>query len=276
MVRSYLRWRRLWGSLIGLIDAAVTGIWLGLLRPAHLERLDTLYYNGHAKYRDETYNQSGLFRWESAAIDEYFASARRLLVTSAGGGREVLALLGMGYEVDAFECNPHLAGCANRLLAGAGYAARVLEAERDRCPRLEGPYDGVVVGWAAFMLTPGNDRRIRLLRELRSMMAPGAPLMISFFTRAAHQRRFRIITGCGNVVRHLQLREPLEMGDDLSPNYVHHFDRPEIEDVLNAAGFELATFRTAEYGHAIGHAAAAANPSDPPNLQARPAAARDF
>jgi hypothetical protein len=276
MVSCYLLWQRLLTGAFALVDALATGVWLGLLRPCQLECLDTRYYDGQRMYHDETYNRRGLFRWEREAIEQYFGSARRLLVTSAGGGREVLGLLRLGYQVDAFECNANLAGCANRLLAAMGYATAVRAAERDRCPQLEGLYEGVVVGWAAFMLTPGSPRRIRLLRHLRALMAPGAPLLVSFFTRTPRQRRFWIIAASGNTLRRLQGREPLELGDDLSPNYVHHFDRPEIEHLLAAAGFELASFRTEEYGHAIGIAApAAAEAGPPPGLQARPVAARE-
>ena len=32
------------------------------------------------------------------------------MITAVGGGREVLALEPMGYELETFECNPHLDG----------------------------------------------------------------------------------------------------------------------------------------------------------------------
>ena len=39
------------------------------------------------------------------------------MVVGGGGGREVLALRRLGYEVDGFECDPGLVACANELLA---------------------------------------------------------------------------------------------------------------------------------------------------------------
>jgi hypothetical protein len=49
-------------------------------------------------------------------------------------------------------------------------------------------------------------------------------------------------------------REHLEVGDDLSPNYVHHFTQREIELELSESGFDLQFYSDRQYGHAVGRA----------------------
>ncbi len=259
MARLFLKSFRLLNAFIKLLRVCFTGFWLGVLRRADLDRVDAAYFTEDPMYLAESWNRSGLFGWEQTAIQEHFRGRQRLLVTSAGGGREVYALERMGYEVDAFECNPALVAFANSFLAKEGLTARVAHAERDHCPPLRGGYDGVVVGWASFMLIPGRARRIRLLQEIRGLVKPGAPILISFFPRERTSRETVLIYRVGNAIRRLLGREPLEVGDDLVPGFVHRSTREEIEDSLRAAGFTPAYYADSEYGRAVGLAAAEAD-----------------
>jgi len=145
VVRFYFASYRLLNQFIAGLRACFTGFWLGVLRRADLDRADAAYFADDAMYLGERWNRSGLFGWEQSVVLEYFREGRRLLVTSAGGGREVLALERMGYEVDAFECNPALVEFANSFLRAEGLQSRVLTADRDTCPPLPGGYDGVIV-----------------------------------------------------------------------------------------------------------------------------------
>jgi hypothetical protein len=179
-------------------------------------------------------------------------------LTAAGSGREALALIEMGYDVDAFECNPRLAGFANSLLAGLGRPAAVTVCERDVCPPLTRRYDGAVIGWSSFMLIPGRERRIRFLQEVRKALGPGAPVLLSFYPLEGDRRRLTAARTFGNLLRRLRGTELLEPGDDLCPNYLHRFSREEIAETLETAGFQLAHFDTVEYGNAVGLAAGVA------------------
>jgi hypothetical protein len=251
-VRLYLFWLRLFRGAVNLIQAATTGFWLGVFNHADYAEVDTAYYNRQRMYQDDAYNSGGLSWWEREAIDRYFGNCRRLLVTAAGGGREVLALRRLGFDVEAIECNQSLAAYANRLLGQEGYPASVRVCQRDTVlSDVEGAYDGIIVGWGSFMLVPAKHRRVKLLRELRTLIPEGAPVLLSFFARESAHRRLAIIQRVGTVLRRVQGQEPLEYGDDLSPNYVHHFDREEIESSLRDAGFELVAYDTRDYGHAV-------------------------
>jgi hypothetical protein len=255
----YLRAHRVFKRVLAGLDAAWAGLWLGALRREDLFDVDTAYYLELDRYRSDEHNRHGLFAWEEASLRDCFPPSGRLLVTAAGGGREVLALAARGYEVDGFECNPGLVAYATDLLARDGVAATVRLLPPDRAPAAGGPYDGAIVGWGSYMLVPGRARRVAFLRELRALLPPGAPILLSFFTREPGTPRHRIVAAVARVVRRLRGGEPIEVGDDLTPNYLHPFTEPEIASELADGGFRIARFRPQgadryETGFAIAHA----------------------
>jgi hypothetical protein len=240
--------------LVAGLSACFTGVWLGLLPRRVLYRIDAAYYDGQRYYRTDTYNRSGLRPWEQRAIDTHFVGCRSLLVAAAGGGREVLALQRLGLDVHGFECHPDLAHFANELLKGDGHASDIRLAARDMCPDFGRTYDGLVIGWGAYMLIRGRQRRIEFLRQLRKHAEPGAPVLLSFFHRAGGTGRYRLAAAIGTALALILRGERVEVGDFLAPNFVHYFTREELDGELRAGGFEPVFFATDEYGHAVGRA----------------------
>jgi hypothetical protein len=235
------------------------------MRREDLFDVDTDYYLELDRYRSEEHNRYGLFDWEEESLRDFFPVGGRLLVTAAGGGREVLALAARGYEVDGFECNPGLVDYAAELLSRDGATATVRHLPADRAPADGGPYDGAIVGWGSYMLVPGRARRIAFLRELRALLPGGAPILLSFFTREPGAPRYRVVAAVARVVRRLRRGEPVELGDDLTPNYVHPFTEAEVEAELVDGGFRVARFRPQgagryDTGFAVAHAAARVDP----------------
>ena len=252
-VKLYFATYRALGRLVASLSACFSGIWLGLLPRRVLYRIDAAYYDGHRYYRTDAYNRRGLWPWEQSAIDTHFGGCRSLLVAAAGGGREVLALRRLGLEVHGFECHPDLARFANELLKKDGHASDIRLAARDMCPDFGRTYDGLVVGWGAYMLIRGRQRRIEFLRQLRQHAKPGAPVLVSFFHRAGGTH-YRAAAAIGTALALVLRGERVEVGDFLAPNFVHYFTREELDGELRAGGFEPVLFATDEYGHAVGRA----------------------
>lgn len=238
-------------SLHSLTRAVVAGVWLGILDRDALLEIGDAFYAQHERYADDDYNLSGLWAWERSRLERDFAGRRRLLLVGAGAGREVIALARSGHEVQAYECNLALVEEANRHLSAAGLASRVRFAPPDTCPPAGGAFDGLIVGWGAYMLIAGRARRVALLRAMRAQAPAGAPLLLSFFVRPPGARRFVVVRGIGNLLRRLRGREPLELGDDLEPEYVHYFTRAELAAELAEGGFTLRSFAVEPYGHAV-------------------------
>ena len=239
----------------------VRSIWLGVLDRRRLHWLDERFWGGESlyfdRYRDDMYcdedfNLSGLFAWEQAAIDEFFGETHRILISSIGGGRETIALRRMGFEVDGFECNQKLLRFANGLLDRSGLDAETRWAPRDECPDFGRVYDGLIIGWGAYDLIQGRERRIAFLRRLRDHAGEGTPVLLSFFTRSPDSRSFKVAAAIASPIRWILRRDPVEVGDVLEPIYFHFFTEDELRAELRAGGFDLRHFTTRGYGHAVG------------------------
>lgn len=252
-LKIYHRSRKLLGRCLTAINACFVGFWLGVLPKNILHLADQDYYNTTRMYSDLTYNQQGLWPWESYAIETYFQSCQSLLLIGAGGGREVYALAKLGYHVDGYECHPGLVEFANQLLTSASFSSRVQWLERDSVPQTDQQYQGAIVGWSAYMLIQGRENRIRFLKQLRILLPINAPILISFYHHPNKDYfHFKVVVKVGNLFRRLFRQDLLEIGDDLAPEFVHYFNQAEIEQELKEAGFHLAFYGSQDYGHAVG------------------------
>ena len=259
MLRAYARASDRRRRALNVLNACFDGVWLGLLDRNALDRLDEHFYSsGHDEmdgrvfsYREEAHNRSGLHDWERAAIERHFPSGGRVLVTGAGGGREVLALLERGFDAVGYEPNGTLVAAGAELMRSLGHDGRLRCCDRDAFPGGRERGDAVLVGWGSYMLIPGRDRRVAFVRAARAAVPDGAPLLCSFFTRPPHARYFSILAGTANAVRQLRRRAPVEVGDTIAENFAHRFTREEIERELALGGFRMIAFERRPYGHAV-------------------------
>ncbi len=182
-----------------------------------------------------------------------------MLVVACGGGREVLALLGDGFDAYGCESHPALAEYARKLLATRGHPDRIVDAPRDALPPATQPWDAVVLGWGMYSLVHGRKRRIALLEQARAQLAAGGLLLLSFFDAGAEGRRLRLTRALANPLRRLRRARPLETGDTLAPNLVHVFARDGLTAELSEAGFDPVTYGlVGEAEGAVRYAAAVA------------------
>lgn len=237
-----------------ILRGLVHGVVLGLSSVRTLDALDEAYYADNEKYVDTEYNIKGLWAWEQAEIDAHFEPGSRVVVSAAGGGREVHALLQQGFDAHGFECNLRLADYAERFLADAGHPGRISQAPRDGWPpRGAAPYDGLVVGWGSYMLVRSRARRVGFLREAARRLSPGAPVLLSFFPRAEGDFYFSLVAAVGSVFRRARRAGPVEIGDGLVPNFAHFFTEGELRDELRVSGFRLLAYTSGGYGRAVAY-----------------------
>ena len=227
------------------------GLLLGALSADTLHRLDELYFGREDLYTDARHNRSGLFWWEQDAADRLFPDGGRVVVTAAGGGREVVALRKAGYDAVGYECNEDLrrAGCA--LLEESGEPPCLYPVGRDEFPAVEGRFDAGIVGWGGYMHIPGSAARVAFLRDFGAAVSDGAPVLVSFAIRSSDGPYHRAVAKVGTRVRRLRGRPEVELGDGLIPHYVHWFTRAEFAREAERAGFELAEWSGQDYGHAV-------------------------
>lgn len=259
-VRAFFLSSRAANGVASAVQALSTGFWLGVLDTRRLADVDEAYYGAASRsgvdYTGDAHNLRGLFRWEADAVGRWFPAECRVLVFAAGGGREMAALAGLGFAVDGVECHPALVETAARVLAAAGVDAQVLLAPRDGLPAgIEGErYDAIIVGWSSYMLVPGRARRVALLKALRAHVSPGAPVLLSFFTRPPGSRPHRWTARVANLFRAVLGRPRVEEGDTLGPNFHHDFTEDEVRAEMREGGWEPAFFSHLPTGHAVGRA----------------------
>ena len=100
-----------------------------------------------------------------------------------------------------------------------------------------------MIGWGGFSLVHRRAGRAAMLREVRRRLPRGGPVLLSFFARADESRELRLTRAIANALRG-RGRERAELGDTLAPNLVHVFTPPRLAQEIDAAGLELAAYRT--------------------------------
>jgi SAM-dependent methyltransferase len=244
--------------------ALLQALWLGVLDADALNDVTFLAYEGQGQdgFAGEEFNFQGFWPWELAAVEAAFDGCRSVLVAGAGGGREVIALARLGFEVTAFDFCAELNVACRRHLTEAGLTAHILDAPPDRLPEGLGQFDAVLVGRGFYHHIPGRARRVAFLRACRERMAVDAPIVISdFFVRPVTSQRYQRIRSIANLVRRLRrCAESVELGDWMTDSLQHAFVQEEIAAEMTDAGFRLESFKDSPFGegsslaHAIGRA----------------------
>lgn len=230
------------------MNAVMTGFWLGVMGDKSLDQADDLHYQRSSKYIDDSYNKSGLFRWEKVAIEKYFSKARSILLLAAGGGRETYALSKMGFEVDSYECNKSLVEYGNQFLQSNGISARIEYLPRDTIPAEVKKFDSVIVGWGAYTHIRGSNNRISFLKKLRPFIAREGVLMVSFLYAKERTRQDRIVKKVSNFFKIFSKKRKKETGDWLQSGFVHYFTEEEIKNEIVKARYRIIGFNSVDYG----------------------------
>ena len=253
-VRLYY-WTELWTNRINRLAGAIhEGFWLGCLDTEDLGDIAIHWFGKSTMYNSSEHNLSGFFAWEQEMISKHYRPNSRILVAAAGGGRELIALHRAGFRADGFECTPTLVETSRRALKDLEILSEVFLCPPNEVPTGLPMYDGLIIGWGAYMHIPGSARRISFLRMLHQRVPPGAPILLSFFVKSNKSRTESLAFRIARTVRSFRgkVNEPLKFGDHLREyGYYHCFDGTELEAELQAGGFRMCHFSDVEYGHAI-------------------------
>jgi hypothetical protein len=245
-----------------LASAVFTGAWLGIMGRETLAVLDARYYSTHreavagraVKYADTRHIRSGLSEWEAHALNSYFPPSAQLVITAAGAGREILGAIDLGFEPVGFEPHAGLRDAGNAVLVAEGHPGVLRPCDRDRFPVDIASADGVIVGWGSYSHIPGADRRIAFLQGARRVLSTGSPMLLSFWMIPGKRRYLRAVRSAARLGRWLTRGEDVELGDLLSPMFVHCFSEVQIRDECAAADFAVEAFHAAPYPHVVARA----------------------
>jgi SAM-dependent methyltransferase len=258
-----------------LRDTLVRTLWradlggLGLLLGAHkflrhlvyftfldargFQLVTDLYYERHRFYFEEEHNARGLFPWEERVLERHFSGVRSVLVTSAGGGREVLAFARKGYRVVGTENHAGLCKTAEARLAGLPNA-RVLSLPPRDLPAGEPLFDAAVLGWGGYSHMAPRAQRIAFLRKVRGGLQPGGRLLVSYLGRKpGAERTVSVARAVTRPLRRVCGYVAVEPGDGITLGFVHRFLPGEAAREAEEAGF-AALEESVASGGAVGDA----------------------
>jgi len=228
-----------------------TGFFLGALSRKHLELIDLRKYSRSKRYFKEDYNKKALFEWEQLAVDRHFKECESIMLTAAGGGREVYNLEKQGYNITAFEYNDLLRNYANYLLKKENLNTIVNRGERDSCPVIDKKFDGIIVGFGSYTHIKGSTNRINFLKELNKKLNPDGVLLLSFYLRSYALMNLKRIYKIANLSARICKNEKVELGDSLDIEYIHYFSKEEIYNEVSTAGFKLCEYNEGAFGNAV-------------------------
>jgi SAM-dependent methyltransferase len=187
----------------------------------------------------------GLFPWEHEFYVPHLRRTDHILVVGCGSGRDLLALLDLGYRTDGLEPVPELALRARERLARRGLTATVHTADIVTAALPE-RHDVFILSWYCYSYIPQRSRRIGVLAKLRERMAPEGRILLSYVLADPPPRRalWRLASLAARVSR-ADWRP--EYGDVFVArheigriHFEHRFTPPEIEAEAHAAGLRVA------------------------------------
>jgi len=234
-------------------QALFEGFWLGLLPDSVTDIISQRSYRDGKEYTGSAYLDSGLQFWEEIAVNRYFRAGSKVLVASAGGGRELIALARAGYTADGFECCYPMVTAGNRALAARGIEGRIQWSPPCLIPQLSEMYDAAIIGWNGYTYISPRARRVAFMKNLLPHLRPGSPVLVSGAMRSAKSGSATWTPRIANIVRVLTFRAPVFTTGAAFPGRPRHqFTRNQLEAELRDAGFSLAAFwRWGGFGAAV-------------------------
>jgi hypothetical protein len=246
-----LYFTRVFDWVYRLADRARSELVAALASDAVLDRFNDIAYASTLSYRPDSASfRASLFPWEEEMIRSFLPKPpAHVLVGGAGGGREALALVALGYRVSAFEPSREL---ADALAARARdvESLTVYRARYEDLPRLLGasrqegidvdllfPIDAVIAGWGSFSHLRTRELRVAALESLAR--ATSGPILVSFLGLFDEQRAPASLLG--RLRRVLPRRRGRNPGDAFSVyiGFYHRASEKETEDLAAAAGLEI-------------------------------------
>jgi SAM-dependent methyltransferase len=221
--------------------AASTYLAAGLLHSDALTRHTAENWRRFGLAQSEADVAEGLFGWEERFYARCMTPGERVLVVGCGSGRDLLALLRLGYRADGLEPVGACVQLARARLAAAGLTARVHVAEVTTATLTES-YDVVLFSWFCYSYLPGRARRLAALHAVRRHLAPGGRIVVSYILALPGARTLpvRLAQLTARLSRSDWRPEPgdvfLRRADTGYIHYEHRFRPDEIEAEMRQAG----------------------------------------
>jgi SAM-dependent methyltransferase len=229
----------------------------GTLSLADLQARMVSRWSAFGGMESEAYRDSGLMHWERVLYLPALEPGERVLSVGCGAGRDVIALLRAGFQVDGIDIAADCVEMARRAVATRGLSAWLAEGTLETVT-LPARYDGIIFSWYCYSYIPGAARRISALCHAREALSDGGRIFISYLS-IGKSLRYSLVAATRAVARLTGSDWRAERGDVLllsSPgrrrvHYEHHFAPSELDAEARAAGLRVSFHDVPDDGHVV-------------------------
>ena len=207
--------------------------------------------------RSEDAILSGLMHWEQALCDRFLKLEDRILVVGCGTGRDLIALLKLGYRAEGLDVARGAVAVARRMLEREGLAAELYTGAIEAVA-LPGSFDAFIFSWFCYGYIPQADTRIGVLRKVKAHLNPGGRILISYIPaerppRVLPIRLTRLVARLTRSDWHPELGDVIGAADGNRRviHYEHQFWQGELENEARAAGLTVVFHEPREEGTAV-------------------------
>ena len=207
--------------------------------------------------RSEGMILSGLMPWERALYDRFLKPQDRILVVGSGTGRDLIALVKLGYRVEGLDVGPRAIALARRILEKEGLSTE-LHTGPIEAVALPGSFDVFTFSWFCYGYIPQADTRIGVLRKVKAHLNPGGRVLISYIPaerplRSLPIRLMRFVARLTRSDWRPELGDVIgrAAGDQHAIHYEHQFSEGELENEARAAGLTVVSHERREVGTVV-------------------------
>jgi SAM-dependent methyltransferase len=240
---------------LDLAGRAVMSFAAGWLRLEDLRAAITKTWNNFG--RSETLVLSGLMPWERALYDRFLKPEDRILVVGCGSGRDLIALLKLGYRVEGIDVAPRAIALARQMLERQGLLANLYTGSIESVA-LAGTFDVLIFSWFCYGYIPQTATRVEVLRKVKAHLKHGGRVVICYNPAERPPRALPIGLArfAAGLTRSDWRPEPGDVvgavaGDRQAVHYEHQFWEGELEKEARAAGLAVVHHERGEVGTAV-------------------------
>jgi SAM-dependent methyltransferase len=199
----------------------------------------------------------GLMRWEREFYLRFLKPEERVLVVGSGAGRDLLALLQLGYRAAGVDVSARFTATARAQLQQRGWDAPLYTGAIE-ATAVPGQFDAVIFSWFCYSYIPQSATRIHALRELGDHLDPGGRILVTYVPAEGSPRRLPI--GLARLAARVSRSDwRPEYGDTIHladrgryfQHYEHQFTREALEEEARAAGLTVVFHERGEVGTAV-------------------------
>ena len=246
------------GSVPGKMGNAFLYAAVGLRRASELDAGSLAEWNTFTISNAEV--DSGLEHDERQFYSRFLRPSDRVLLVGCGGGRDLVALCSMGYEVSGIDLSPAAVETARSHLARRGMTAQLRVGAVQRV-EIEGRHDVVIFSLGSYSCIRGAQARIDTLGRIRRRLAPGGRILFSYypFTKQSRIGRWLVRTSArlsgadwrperGDVFsRHGYTTRVLRYRHDFTPDeFARECAAAGLRVIADEAGVDILRFAAAD------------------------------